>query len=203
MVRGIYYNKCKDHRLLTVEEIAKASHLAPQKVQQLIKSNLLPPATAEEESVKTCDVLWFLIRNNMLVPPSLLPPGTGKILFITNDEATFLDKEKIIDHICRLFAESCSLVLAETAIIGPQADLTILTFSPNVVTIIITDYERKLKTTLDLLASMATVKTILLVDGATKMAHDNGLVNLHADLIMNCNVTNDQLGTCLQPLLTE
>lgn len=203
MVRGIYYDKYKDHRLLTIEEIAKASHLTQQKVQQLIKSHLLPPATEDEESVKTCDVLWFLIKNNMLIPPSLLPPGTGKILFITNTEATFLDKEKIIDQICRLFAESCSLVLAESALIGPQADLTILTFCPNVVTIIITDYERKLKTTLDLLASMTTVKTILLVDAATKMAHDNGLVSLHADLIENCNITDDQLGGRLQPLFAE
>jgi len=202
MVRGIYYSKCKDHRLLSVEDIAKASHLAPQKVQQLISSHILPPASEDGGYVKNCDVLWFLIKNNMIIPPSLLPPGTGKILFITNDETTFLVKESLIDRICRLFAESSSLVLTESAVIGPQSDLTILTFCPNVVVIIVTDYVQKLKTTLDLLASMPNITTILLVDTATKLAHDNGLVKLPADVVMSCNISAEQLGGRLQPLFT-
>lgn len=203
MIRGIYYDRHKHHRLLSVDEIAATCRLSTVKVRQLIDSKLLHTDSKDQDLVETTDVIWFLIRNNMVVPACLLPPRAGKILFIGGDENIFRQKEQIIDHVSRIFAESCSLVLAESALIGPPADLTIMTFCPNVAVIILQLYDRRIKTTLDLLASMATIKTILFLDQATKIALDYGLATLPANLVLSCDMPADKLNNRLRSLLTE
>lgn len=203
MIRGIYYNSCKYHQLLSVDEIAAACHLSSQKVRQLITAGLLSPAPGYSDTVELSDLLWFLINNSMVIPASLLPPRTGKILFISDDEATFLKNEETIDRICRSFVQTSSLVVVESALMGPPADMTILTLRPDVAVIIVSAYNQKIKTTLDLLASQATIKTIVLVDRTTKLASDTGLVSLPADILLHSSTTAEVLNDRLQALFTR
>jgi hypothetical protein len=46
------------------------------------------------------DVFTFLLQNNMPVVSSLLPPKTGKILFIAFSRVELREKEENFEHIC-------------------------------------------------------------------------------------------------------
>ena len=203
MIRGLYFNKYKHHKLLSIEEIASACHLSSHKVRQLIAANILPSAADDKAMVDATDLLWFLVRNNMVIPSSLLPPKTGKILFIGAKDAEIRNKELLIDHICRTFAESCSLVLTESCLAGPPADLTILTFAPHVAVFFLQNCDRRTSTTLDLLDQTPSVRTIVFVDNAMKMAIDNGLLNIPADLVISNSMPVEKLNGQLRALLTN
>lgn len=198
MIRGLYYKGEGQQRCLTIGEIATACRISPRKVKGWISQKILRPAESGDNMVDVADVLWFLLRNNMPVAPSLLPPKTGKILFVASSSAELHEKESTFDHICKLFAEKCNLVMAESTTLGRQAHLTILTFEPDVVVVFQRVFNKELVGTFDLLSGMSNLKTILFVDRATKLAVDNGLLAISADLIVSETMPIDQLNIKLQ-----
>lgn len=198
MLRGLYYSGQQQQRFLTVDEIATACRVSPGKVKELIAMKVLRPAATEETMVDVGQVLWFLLSNSMPVAASLLPPKTGKILFLAGSVAELYEKEETFDHICKLFANDRNLVLAESATLGRKAHLTILTFDPDVVVVFQRLFSKSLAATCDLLAGMPRLKTILVVDRATKLAVDNGLLAIPADLVVAETQSIEQLTTVLR-----
>lgn len=193
MIRGLYFSGEQQQRHLSIDEIATACRISPRKVKSWISRKILRPAAVGENLVDVTDVLWFLLRNNMSVASSLLPPKTGKILFLASSAAELHEKEETFDHICKLFAENCNLVMAESTTLGRQAHLTILTFKPDVVVIFQRSFNQALVGFLDFLSTMTSLKSILFVEWATKLAADNGLLSIPADLIVSETLPVEQL----------
>ncbi len=193
MIRGLYYNGKKQHRYLTIDEIATACRISPRKVKGWISQKILQPATVGENMVAGDDVLSFLLQNNMPVVSSLLPPLTGKIMFLASTSTELDEKEETFDHICKLFATNYNLVLAESTTLGRPAHLSVFTFKPDVVVVFQRSFNKNLIGTLDFLSTMPALKTILFVDRATKLAVDNDLLAIPADLIVSETLTDDQL----------
>lgn len=202
MIRGLYYSGQQQQRFLTVDEIATACRISPKKVKGLLTMKILRSAVTDDNLVDVGQVLWFLLRNNMPVASSLLPPKTGKILFLAAGSSELHEKEETFDHICKLFALNRNLVLAESATLGRQAHLTLLTFAPDVVVVFQRSFNKDLAATCDLLAGMPNLKTILFVDRATKLAADNGLLAIAADRIVTENMPLDQLTAELSSFFT-
>ena len=203
MIRGLYYSGKQQQRLLTIDEIAKACRISPKRVKGLIAMKILRPAANDDNLVDVGQVLWFLLRNNMPVASSLLPPKTGRILFLAASSTELREKEETFDHICKLFSHDRNLVLADSATLGRQAHLTILTFDPDVVVVFQRSFSKDLSATCDLLAGMPNVKTVLFVDRATKLALDNGLLTVSADLVFAENLANDRLTSELRSFFTS
>ena len=203
MIRGLYFSGEKKQRYLTVDEIAKACRISAKKVKGLISQKILSPAEVGGNLVNVDEVLWFLLRNNMPVAPSLLPPKTGKILFVASNSAELLEKEETFGHVCRLFAEDRPLVLAESTTIGRPAHLSILTFEPDVVVVFQRTFNKDLLGTFELLATLPALKTLLFVDRATKLAVDNGLLSISADLIVCETMSIEQLAKQLSPFFAS
>lgn len=202
MIRGLYYSGQQQQRLLTVDEIATVCRISPKKVKGLITMKILRPAAAGDNLVDVGQVLWFLLRNSMPVASSLLPPKTGKILFLATNSTELHEKEETFDHICKLFALNRNLVLAESATLGRPAHLTLLTFDPDVVVVFQRSFSKDLAATCELLSGMPNLKTILFVDRATKLAADNGLLAIAADRVFTENLPLDQLTTELSSFFT-
>lgn len=202
MIRGLYYSGQQQQRLLTVDEIATACRISPKRVKGLITMKILRPAPVDDNLVDVGQVLWFLLRNNMPVASTLLPPKTGKILFLAANSTELHEKEETFDHICKLFARNRNLVLAESATLGRQAHLTILTFDPDVVVVFQRSFSKDLAAICDLLSGMPNLKTVLFVDRATKLAADNGLLTIAADLVVAENLPLDRLTTELSSFFT-
>lgn len=202
MIRGLYYSGQQQQRLLTVDQIATVCRISPEKVKGLIAMKILRTAAAGDDLVEVGQVLWFLLRNSMPVAASLLPPKTGKILFLATDSLELHDKAETFDHICKLFAHNRNLVLAESAILGRPAHLTLLTFEPDVVVVFQRSFNRQLAATCQLLAGMPNLKTILFVDRATKLAADHGLLTIPADKVFPENLPLDQLASQLNSFFT-
>jgi hypothetical protein len=143
-----------------------------------------------------------LIRHNIPVSPWLLPAKTEKILFIAANESEFQDKEDKFELICRFFADSCS-ILVETAIAGNYADLSILTFSPNVVVIFVREFDEHTANTLNVLSSIPERKTILIVAELIMKEMNGGLMALPADLIVSDTLPLEQLHSQLRSVFTN
>jgi hypothetical protein len=199
MLRGLFTTRNNKQRFLTIDEIATACCISSQKVEGWITGNLLKAGPTGENLVEAAEVVSFLVRNGMPVAQSLLPPKTRKILFITADKGAFQEKEQKIDHICQLLTTTCN-ILVEITCAGRQADLNILTFSPNVVVIFLKAYNKSMANTFNLLSSIPELKIILFVDDATKKAMDQGQVYLPAHLIVSDAVPVEQLTPQLNTL---
>lgn len=193
MIRGLYYKGEKQQRYLTIDEIATACRISPRKVKGWVSQKFLRSAAVGENLVAEDDVLTFLLQNKMPVVSSLLPPKTGKILFVACSRVELREKQEYFDHICNLFAENYNLVLAESTTLGRPCHLSILTFEPDVVVIFQRSFNKDLVETLDFLSTMPALKSLLIVDEATKLAVDNDLLRLSTDLIVSENLPNNQL----------
>jgi hypothetical protein len=203
MIRGLYYNGEKQQRYLTIDEIATACRISPRKVKGWVSQKILHSAAVGENLVAEDDVLTFLLQNNMPVVSSLLPPKTGKILFITFSRVELREQKENFDHICKLFAENYNLVLAKSTTLGRPAHLSIMTFEPDVVVVFQKSFNKDLVETLDFLSTMPVLKTILIVDQATKIAVDNGLLSIPADLIVSESLPDKQLTARLSLFFTS
>lgn len=198
MVRGWYCNRQHERRLLSIEEIASACCIDKNKVREWLAGNHLRRARAGEDLLDAAEVVSFLIRHSIPVSPWLLPAKTEKILFIAASESEFQDQEDKFDLICRFFADS-SNILVETAIAGNYADLSILTFAPNVVVIFVREFDEHTANTLNVLSSIPERRTILVVDDSIMEEINGGLIDLPADLIvsdlLSCEQLHSQLGS--------
>jgi hypothetical protein len=192
MVRGWYCNRQHEQRLLSIEEVASACCIDKNKVREWLAGNHLRRARAGEDLLDAAEVVSFLIRHNIPVSPWLLPVKTEKILFIAANESEFQDQEDKFDLICRFFADSCN-ILVETAIAGNYADLSILTFSPNVVVIFVREFDEHTASTLNVFSSIPERKTILVVDDLIMKEMHDGLIALPADLIVSDTLPLEQL----------
>jgi hypothetical protein len=203
MIRGLYYKGEKQQRYFTIDEIATACRISPRKVKEWISQKILHSAPVGEDLVEGDDVLSFLLKNNMPVVSSLLPPQTGKILCIASSSAELGEKEETFDLICRMFAENYNLVLAESTTLGRPAYLSILTFEPDVVVVFQRSFNKDLVGMLDFLSTMPALKTLLFVDRTTKLAVDNDLLAIPADLIVSETLSIDQLTSTLSLFFTS
>ena len=202
MVRGLYTTSTSQQRLLSIDEIATACCISSQKVNSWLATNQLKAAQTGGKLIEATEIVAFLAKNGMPVSPALLPPMTRKILFIASDKDAIQAKEATIEHICLQFS-TLGTVLAEISSAGRQADLTILTFAPNVVVIFLTTYNKSSANTFNLLASIPELKTILFVDQATKGAMDQGQLFLPAHLVVSDTLPLDHLDRELSVLLTH
>lgn len=191
MIKEWYYNRQNGQRHLSVEEIASACCVASKEVRGWLVGSSLK--TQKEDLVlDSGDIISFLIRNSIPVPSSLLPPNTRKILFIASGEHVFQELVDTVDRICRFFADN-SNILVETSSAGRFADLSVFTFSPDIVVIFLKTYDRATVNTLNLLSCLPEPKTILLVDNILKIAVEEGLVGLSADLVVSDALPPDKL----------
>ncbi len=192
MIKGWYYNKHNGQRLLSVEEIATACCTAGNNVKGWFTGHLVNPAQDDDLLLDAGDVIAILVQNNIPVASSLFPPNTKKILCIASDECAFENCGEIFNLICRFFAET-SNILVETSVGGRFADLSVFTFSPDIVVLFLKTYDQAAVNTLNLLSCLPEPKTILLVDNILKIAVEEGLVNLSADLVVCEALPKDQL----------
>lgn len=202
MVRRLYTTSTSQQRLLSIDEIATACCISSQKVNSWLATDQLKAAQTGGSLIEATEIVAFLAKNGMPVSPALLPPMTRKILFIASDKDALQAKEATIEHICLQFS-ALGTVLAEISSAGRQADLTILTFAPNVVVIFLTAYNKSSANTFNLLASIPELKTILFVDQATKQAMDQGQLFLPAHLVVSDTLPLDHLDRELSVLLTH
>lgn len=177
MIRGWYHNSKNGQRLLSIDEIAEACCVSRLQVRQWFANRIQKPEPAGAELVDAAEVVWFLVKNSMPVTTSLLPPSTKKILFIANNEYEFQDKCEKFDQICHFLAGNCNL-LVETATAGRAADLSLLTFSPNLVVIFTKSCSRETINTCNLLTNFPEQKTILFLDDSVKGDAERGLEKL-------------------------
>jgi len=192
MIKGWYYNKQNGHRLLSVEEIATAYCIAGNKVKGWFTGSSTTPTQDDDLLLDAGDVISLLVQSSIPVSSSLLPPNTRKILFIASDEYVFQNCGETFDRICRFFAETCN-ILVETAFAGRFADLSVFTFSPDIVVFFLKTYDQAAVNTLHLLSCLPEPKTILLVDSILKIAIEEGLVGLPADLVVCEALPKEQL----------
>jgi hypothetical protein len=189
MFRGLYFNSQHTApRYLSVEEIATACRLSVRKVENLVVEGVLRPTKDARKLIDVSDVLWFLVRNKMPVATSLLPPKTGRILFIAAEDGTLHEKEETFDRICSLFADHHNLVLAESTSLDRAAHLSILTFSPNVVVIFAGQNAFDLGGIRDILAGVPGLKTILIGKSPAATLHP-----LQVDLAIGEEVSPEKL----------
>ena len=192
MIKGWYYNKKNGQRLLSIEEIATACCIAGNKAKEWFTDQLVNLAQNDDLLVDAGHVINILVQNSIPVAPSLFPPNTKKILCIASDEYALENCGEIFDRICRFFAET-SNILVETSLAGRFADLSVFTFSPDIVVLFLNTYDQTAVNTLNLLSCLPEPKTILLVDNILKIAVEEGLVDLSADLVLCEALPRDQL----------
>jgi hypothetical protein len=166
MLRGWYYNKNNGQRLLHIEEIAEACCCTARKAEKWFADKLQRSAHSSTVSVDASEVVAFLVRNSMPVPSTVLPPNTRKILFISADNYTLQNEERRIACILDFFKEKGNL-LVENSSAGQFADLTILTFNPNIVVYFLGTHDQTSRATLALLSNFPDLSLLLLVDKAT------------------------------------
>lgn len=176
MIRGWYHDRKNGERLLSLDEIAEACCISKKEVKEWFGNKIQRPELTGPGFVDAAEVVWFLVKNSIPVATSLLPPKTRKILFITNDEFEFQDKCEKFDQICRFL--SCNYnILVETSTAGRLADLSILTFSPNLVVIFLKSYNQETINTFNLLTNFPEQKTIFFVDDAITSDVERDLSN--------------------------
>ncbi len=177
---------------MSFEEIAGACRINCNKVEDWLAGHHLKRVRSGKDLLDAAEVVSFLVRHEMPVPPELLPPNTKKILFIAASDGELRKQTDRFDHICGFFAET-SNILVETAVAGRYADLGIFAFAPNVIVIFILEYDKVTANTLSLLSILPECRTILLVDDLIKKAVDDGLLSLPADLIISEALSVEQL----------
>jgi hypothetical protein len=195
MARGWYQNRKDQPKFLSVEEIAAACCISAIKVRKCIAGTKISAGFNHDDMVDSAAAMNFLVENGMSIPTSLLPANTKKILFITDDDSECAPQAVIMDAICRVFAD-CHNILARTSTPGRHADMSILTHVPDAVIIFLTQYNKSMANTFDLLAGIHG-KVVLFVDDETLSAIQEHRVSLPADRIFNTRLPIEQLATKL------
>ncbi|MBM9603056.1 hypothetical protein [Desulfopila inferna] len=195
MLKGWYYNKKNGQRLLSVGEIADACCCSVDKVEDWFAGKLL--YQTEGVYVDSGEVVAFLVRNSMPVSPALLPPISLKILFISPDATEIVNQQENIDLLLSYF-KSRANILVENSSAGKFADLTILTFVPDVVVYFLPLHDRTSNNTLTLLSSFPELKTILFVNDTDRKAVENAHSISTAHLIISNTLPSDQVTALLR-----
>lgn len=186
MIKEWYHSRKNGQRFLTIGEIAEACCIANQEVKAWFGDKIHKSEVTGPDLVDAADVVCFLVRNDLPVATSLLPPKTRKLLFITNEACACQDACDTFEQICRLLASTCN-ILVETATTGRFGDLSILTFSPNLVVIFIRACGQETINTLSLLSNFPEQQVLLFVDDSIKNNVEDTLerLSVHSHLISN------------------
>ncbi|TKB27515.1 hypothetical protein FCL47_05100 [Desulfopila sp. IMCC35006] len=179
MIRGWYHSIKNGQRLLAIDEIAEGCCVSRQEAKRWFADKIRQPGPAGNELVDAAEVVWFLVKNSMPVATSLLPPKTKKILFVANEESEFHDKCEKFDRMCHVLATNCN-ILVETSTAGKAADLSLLTFSPDLVVIFVKSCSRETINTFHLLTNFPEQKMILFIDESIKTDFERELGKLPA-----------------------
>ena len=180
MKRKFYHHIQAGNRLLSLEEIASACSVSPEKIRGWVSADLLRVKTGSAHFIDAVEV----------ISTALLPPQTKKILFITASLTELEEQSSTIEQICTAFKERYN-ILSESAVIGRTADLTILASHPELVVLFLKSYNRVTVNLFKLLNNRA-LKTILLVDQETQNSLELGEFTLPGDLII-CEKTPENL----------
>lgn len=202
MIRGLYHNGLQKHRQLTVEEVAKACSISTEKVEKWLAQKILRCTGRGEKHIDVMDLLWFLLQHNMPVSPSLLPSKSQKVLFLALTIEELYENEGLADQICRILAESCNLVLAESTAMGRLAHLSVLTNKPDLAIIFQKSFQRESVETLQFLGDIPGVKVVFCGDAATKLALDNQLVDYPVGLALTSDISESRLREKLNALVS-
>jgi hypothetical protein len=201
MIRGLYHNVAQKQRLLTADEVARACSISTGKVEKWLAQNILRSTKGDREYVDVMDLLWFLLRNNMPVAPSLLPARSIKVLFLALTSEELYENEGLADQICRILSESCSLVLAESTIMGRLAYLSILTNKPDLAIIFQKRFELASSETLQVLGDIPGLKVVFCGDVATKLALEHSFIDCRPSISFSRNISESRLREKLSTLL--
>ncbi len=182
MKRKFYHYIQAGNRLLSLEEIAGACSVSPEKIRGWISADRLRVKRGSAHFIDAAELISFLIENKLPVSTALLPPQTKKILFITASVMELEEQSRTIELICTAFKERYN-ILSESAVIGRTADLTILASHPDLVVLFLKSYNLVTVNLFKLLNNRA-LKTILLVDQETQHSLDLGEITLPGDLIL-------------------
>ncbi|MGW8193952.1 MAG: hypothetical protein ACWGOX_06765 [Desulforhopalus sp.] len=177
MVRGWYHNRKHGNRLLSINEIAKTCGISVRAVKKWFSGKMSQQDSTFQEFVEAKDLVSFLVKSGLPVSSLMLPPNTKKILFIAPEESDFQDNADKFDRICRFFSDTYN-ILAETSIAGKYADLSILTFAPNLVVIFVKDCDPASIKTLHLLSDIPEQKAIFFVKDSIKNDIEHQLLDL-------------------------
>jgi len=200
MIRGLYHNGLQKHRLLTVEEVAKACSISTEKVDRWLNQKILR-CTGRGRTIDIMELLWFLLQHNMPIAPSLLPARSLKVLFLALTGEELYAHEGLGDQICRILAESCNLVLAESTTMGRLAHLSVLTNKPDMVIIFQKSFQRESAETLQFLGDIPGVKIVFCGDVATKLALDNRFLDCPVSLALTGDIPESRLREKLNTLV--
>lgn len=197
MVRGWYHNIHRSQKVMSLEEVAALCCSTSLKVKDWLSGKVFANARTKEYYVNASEVVSFLVRNSLPIPPLLLPPETLKILFMASNEYEFLDREEQFDVICRYFAEQYN-VLVETSMLSKTADLFPLRFSPDVIVFFLEFLNQQIIETIISVSNRQPVKTILLVDDSFRDALHEDLPTLPYQLVASKLSPRMQLNTRLR-----
>lgn len=177
MIKEWYHSIKNGQRLLAIDEIAEACCVSSQEVKKWLADKIQKLEPTSPERIDAAEVVWFLVKNSMPVATSLLPPKTKKILFIANDEHEFQNTCEKFEQICHFLATDNN-ILVETASAGRSADLSLLTFSPNLVVIFVDSFNQETINTFHLLKNFPEQKMILIIDDSIKSDFERDLGEL-------------------------
>lgn len=163
MIRGWYHNKNNGQHLLPVGKIADACGISLREVKAWFVDKIHQPTPTGGGFIDAADVVNFLAKNDLPVIASLLPPNTRKILFICENEAQLEDNFPKFGQICGFLSSGCN-ILFETSTAGKMADLSVLTFCPDLTVIYLKTCNQELINTFRLATNFPEQKTIFLVD---------------------------------------
>ena len=183
MVRKVYQQLATPKRLLSLEEIASACNVTPQRVRGWLGADLIRSQHASDRYVDAMEALRFMLRNNLPVPARLLPPRTKKVLVVATEGAAEDALELWAEHIGTALAGRYTILL-ETIGVAAKPELAILTHRPDLVTILLSSYNRKMADVLTLLANEPAIRTLLVVDASVQLAVERGELQLPADAIV-------------------
>ena len=187
MIRTFYHNITGSNRSLSLEEIAAACNVSPRKVMEWFTPM---PDDRRREGPRHVDALEatrFLIDNRLPVPPRLLPPKTKKLLLIPSRNCQPETIAYWADLICNAFSNVFNILL-ESLSSGEKPQLAILAGKPDLVVVLLYSYNRLISTTLSLLDSDPTIKTLLIVSEKIKRSVDQGHISLPAERIVADNL---------------
>lgn len=200
MLNGWYYNKKYGQRPLSLAEISLACCCTQQEILEWFPGKIFHLSKGDGGYVDAGEVVGFLVRNNMPTPSSLLPPCSRKLLFITSDLCRVRNQLGYIEIIFNFFKQRGN-VLIDNASEGRFADLSILTFSPDVVAYFVKKPEQASLSTFNLLMGFPELLTIMVVGESSLASFSAGERRAPRHLVVGDRVTTGYLKEKLEEIV--
>ena len=205
MIRGLLQRGERAEHMLPIDDVATLCRVSSSKVKQWLTRRQAARSTPDRREVELGELLSFLLSHRMPVPTSLLPPHTGKLLFIIAEAGDLEAKQAVIDDICTLFLQFKTYALVETSILSRSTQLSILTFMPERTVILTSDSSitTSLKSIITLLAGLPASKTLLLGASSNTLEDTGYNRQLPDDLVVLEDVADDKARDRLRHFFTD